>query len=89
MGVLEKVYLEWDQIWWPIKYGAFWRVRDNESFGKSTAIEFYNLAQLNATHPAAVLLATPAGGHCVMRAGYLYTHITRCCAIISLGAVQS
>ena len=61
MGTLEKVFLEFNHTWWPA-YDAFWRVKNDEQFDKSTATEFYNLAQLKVggDHPS-VLLATPAG----------------------------
>jgi len=74
MGVLEKIYLVWKTAWWP-NVDAFWRVKEDERFSKSTCNEWYSLHNLHSRQdvpagsapspPAPVLLATPAGYHAI------------------------
>eukprot|EP00455_Lapot_gusevi_P055329 TRINITY_DN8994_c0_g2_i1.p1 TRINITY_DN8994_c0_g2~~TRINITY_DN8994_c0_g2_i1.p1 ORF type:complete len:226 (+),score=75.41 TRINITY_DN8994_c0_g2_i1:113-790(+) len=64
MGLLDKLWLQWDSAWWP-NWDAFWRVRAGEMTGRITANEWYNIYSLNGNESTVqwppILLCTPAG----------------------------
>lgn len=54
MGLLDKIFLKFDHVFWPDEFDAFWRARINEESPNVTDItanEWYNIHSLNKHTP--------------------------------------